>query len=62
MELALLDTDVASLISRGDSLVLRVQTADLQRALLINTTTGDLRAARAALRAENEVTRSLPVL
>ena len=55
MELTLLEPDVATLISRGDSLVLQVQTSDLERALRINATTGDLRAARAALKAGNEV-------
>lgn len=57
MELSLLDPDVATLISRGDSLVLQVQKVDLERALRINTTTGELRAARTSLKASSEVTR-----
>ena len=59
MELSLLDPDVATLISRGDSLVLQVQKVDLERALRINTTTGELRAARTALKASSEVTKKL---
>jgi hypothetical protein len=59
MELSLLDTDVATLISRGDSLVLQVQKVDLERALRINTTTGELRVARTALKASSEVTKKL---
>ena len=55
MELALLEPDAATLISRGDSLVLQVQVNDLDRALRINATTGELRAARSALKADNEV-------
>lgn len=57
MELSLLDPDVATLISRGDSLVLQVQKVDLERALRINTTTGELRVARTALKASSEVTK-----
>lgn len=57
MELSLLDPDVATLISRGDSLVLQVQKVDLERALRINTTTGELRAGRTSLKASSEVTR-----
>jgi len=57
MELALLEPDAATLISRGDSLVLQVQVNDLDRALRINATTGELRAARSALKADNEVRR-----
>jgi len=56
-ELSLLDPDVATLISRGDSLVLQVQKVDLERALCINTTTGGLRVARTALKASSEVTK-----
>jgi hypothetical protein len=59
MELSLLDPDVATLISRGDSLVLQVQKVDLERALRINTTTGELRVARTALKASSEVTKKL---
>lgn len=55
MELSLLEPDVATLISRGDSLVLQVQKVDLERALRINTTTGELRVARTALKASSEV-------
>lgn len=55
MELALLEPDAATLISRGDSLVLQVQVNDLDTALRINATTGELRAARSALKADNEV-------
>ena len=55
MELSLLEADVAALISRGDSLVLQVQTSDLDRALRINATTGELRAARTSLKAGHEV-------
>lgn len=57
MELSLLEPDVATLISRGDSLVLQVQKVDLERALRINTTTGELRVARTALKASSEVTK-----
>lgn len=55
MELSLLEPDVATLISRGDSLVLQVQKIDLERALRINTTTGELRIARTTLKASSEV-------
>lgn len=55
MELSLLEPDVATLISRGDSLVLQVQKVDLERALRINSTTGELRVARTALKASSEV-------
>lgn len=51
----MLEPDVATLISRGDSLVLEVQKVDLERALTINSTTGELRVARTALKASNEV-------
>ncbi|KAI9557614.1 dystrophin [Daphnia sinensis] len=61
MELSLLDPDVATLISRGDSLVLQVQKVDLERALRINTTTGELRAARTSLKASSEVRRQRQV-
>ncbi|XP_046644687.1 utrophin-like isoform X8 [Daphnia pulicaria] len=61
MELSLLDPDVATLISRGDSLVLQVQKVDLERALRINTTTGELRVARTALKASSEVRRQRQV-
>lgn len=58
MELSLLEPDVATLISRGDSLVLQVQKVDLERALGINTTTGELRGARTALKASSEVNQA----
>ena len=54
----MLEPDVATLISRGDSLVLQVQKVDLDRALRINTTTGELRVARTALKASSEVNMS----
>ena len=55
MDLAALEPDVASLISRGDSLVLQVQKVDLERALRTNATTGQLRSARSALKTSSEV-------
>lgn len=53
--MAALEPDVASLISRGDSLVLQVQKLDLERALRVNATTGQLRSARSALKNSSEV-------
>ena len=55
IELALLEPDVATLISRGDGLVLRVQTDDMERALQINATTAELRLGRTTLKAAHEV-------
>ena len=54
-ELALLEPDLATLISRGDSLVLQVQTLDMDWALRINATTAQLRAGRSSLKARHEV-------
>ena len=54
-ELALLEPDLATLISRGDSLVLQVQTLDMDWALQINATTAELRAGRSSLKASHEV-------
>ena len=59
MEFSLLEPDVATLISRGDTLVLLVQNCDLDRALRINATTGELRAARSSLKVGNEVNHPL---
>lgn len=60
VELSLLEPDVATLISRGDGLVLRVQTTDMDRALQINATTSELRSARTVLKTAHEV-REIPL-